>query len=470
MELTESAGRTAAEYSMINCDDRILVGFSGGADSTALVHYLSRRHNKASLFALHVNHNIRGAEAIRDSDFCRSFALSLGIEFYAENINAPRLAQESGKSVEEASRDARYSLFARYAEKLGCNKIALAHNSCDNSETFLINLARGSGPSGLCGIPAVRPAGSLLIIRPFIKTERKEIENYCRENCLSYVTDSSNSGDEYIRNRIRHGVMPVLSEINPLINEHISRTGSLIKKDIDYLNSLALNEFKSRADGNCLETKDLFALPDPISSRVLIFFLQSAGAAVSYRRLSDLISIIKSRSPSARLYIGNGCIAEMRYSMLCAVRSGPPAFFDPFPLNIPMEKEIPGAGLIIKASYSRKEAFSEASGSSIFIDPDKFESVPVFRPRKQGDLFAGKEGTKSIKKLMIDKKIPRYERELIPLLDDGGRIAAGYLLGTSLCYRLSGETAKILRIDFIKTHDLIWPSVSHCQGGYKECL
>lgn len=455
---------------MINCDDRILVGFSGGADSTALLHYLSLRHNKASLFALHVNHNIRGAEAIRDSEFCRSFASSLGINFYVENIDAPRLAKESGRSVEEASRDARYSLFVRYAEKLGCNKIALAHNYCDNSETFLINLTRGSGPSGLCGIPAVRPAGSLLIIRPFIKTERKEIEDYCRENCLSFVTDSSNSGDEYIRNRIRHSVMPVLSEINPLINEHISRAGGLIKKDIDYLNTLALSEYSSRADGNRLETKDLFTLPDPISSRVLILFLESAGAAVSYRRLSDLTAIIRSRSPSARLYIGNGCIAEMQYSLLCIVSSDSHAFFEPFPLNVPMEKELPEAGLIVKTSYSKKESFSEASGSSIFIDPDKFVSAPVFRSRKQGDMFAGKEGTKSIKKLMIDKKIPRYERELIPLLDDGGRIAAGYILGTSLCYRISAETSKILRIDFINTRDIFWPSVSHSQDGYKECL
>ena len=238
---------TIRKYNMLSKGDTVVVGLSGGADSCALIHFLSSVKDDFSLtlIACHVNHMIRGDEADRDEEFSRNLAIELGAEFRLLKINVPQEAEKRHESIEKTARDIRYDFFEKTAEQYNA-KIATAHTASDNVETVLFNLARGSGIKGLCGIPPVRGR----IIRPLITVERDEIEKYCRKNELNYVTDSTNLTDEYSRNKLRHKVVPVLKEINPAIEKTITRMTENLICNVKHLDSSAEKLIKSASESS----------------------------------------------------------------------------------------------------------------------------------------------------------------------------------------------------------------------------
>nr|MBR2040323.1 tRNA lysidine(34) synthetase TilS [Clostridia bacterium] len=200
---------TVSAYSLFKKGDVVTVALSGGADSVALLYALNQLKNDLgiTLKAVHLNHQIRGDEALRDESFVKDFCDSLNIELICERIDVPQFAKSNNLSLETAARKARYNLFERVNE----GAIATAHTASDNLETLLLNLARGTSLDGLCGIPVKRD----YIVRPIISATREDIENYCKDNNLKFVTDSTNLTDDYTRNKIRHKIVPVLKEINP---------------------------------------------------------------------------------------------------------------------------------------------------------------------------------------------------------------------------------------------------------------
>ena len=198
------------KYNMLENCDRIVVGLSGGADSVCLLSVLNslKAEYGFSLIAAHINHGIRGAEAQRDEESCKKLCEKLNVPLEILHADIPKLSKQQGIGEEECGRIVRYDFFRSLAGKRG--KIATAHNLNDNAETLLLNLVRGAGSKGACGIPPVRDN----IIRPLIETDRESIEKYCQENNLQYVTDSTNLECEYSRNKIRIKVLPTLCEIN----------------------------------------------------------------------------------------------------------------------------------------------------------------------------------------------------------------------------------------------------------------
>ena len=194
----------------------ILVGFSGGADSTALLHLLKKyaELTGAKLYAAHINHCIRGEEADRDEAFCKSFAQELGVTFFSLRTDVPKIAEQTGESVETAARRVRYEYFDSLMSENNIHILATAHNADDNLETILFNIARGTGLSGLCGIPNIRPCANGVVVRPIINMEKREILNYCEQNSLKFVTDSTNVDTDYTRNKIRAQIIPVMREVN----------------------------------------------------------------------------------------------------------------------------------------------------------------------------------------------------------------------------------------------------------------
>ena len=200
---------TMEQYGMLRKGDRVVVGFSGGADSAALLSFLLelRQEWQLNLVACHINHQLRGEEALRDEELCRNFCEERGIELHIFRENIAEGAKQAGMSVEEFARERRY---ARFRELLlsDSDKIATAHHGNDMAETLLFRLARGTGLKGLTGIPPVR--GN--IIRPLLFCTREEIESYCREQGIPYINDSSNETDAFLRNRLRHHVMPFLKK------------------------------------------------------------------------------------------------------------------------------------------------------------------------------------------------------------------------------------------------------------------
>lgn len=204
---------------MLSYGDKIVVGLSGGADSVCLTHALVSLRDSLSLEveAVHVNHGIRGEEALRDEKFCSDFCKSLGIKLTVFRFDIPLECKKTGESEEECGRRKRYECFKNTAGENA--KIATAHNLNDSAETVLLNIVRGTGCKGLCGIPPIR--GN--IIRPLIMTSRDDIELYCKENSLDFVTDSTNLQNEYKRNVIRNVVFPTLQKMNPSVLSAFSR-------------------------------------------------------------------------------------------------------------------------------------------------------------------------------------------------------------------------------------------------------
>ena len=265
---------------MLEDGDTVIVGLSGGADSTALLRVLCelKTEYNLNLIAAHVNHGIRGAEADRDEAFCKELCKKLGVQIYAFHIDIPELAKERGVSLEVAGRDARYEFFTGLAGEKG--KIATAHNAQDTAETLLLNLCRGTGLKGLTGIPPVRfvehKAGcrsdetvSTMVIRPLIECTREEIEAYLESLGQDYVTDSTNLEDDYTRNRIRHNVIPELVAVNENAMGNITRCISTLKDDSDFLEALAEELISSSDRGDGLDTETLLAAPKPVLSRAV---------------------------------------------------------------------------------------------------------------------------------------------------------------------------------------------------------
>ena len=216
--------KTIADNNMFSAGDKVLVALSGGCDSVCLC--LVLKELNIDFAVAHLNHSIR-TEADSDEEFCREFAKQLNVDFYTEKKDIPKIAKEEGVSQEVAGRNARYDFFNKLCKEKNFSKIAVAHNLNDNAETVILNLLRGSGLKGLCGIPKTRDK----IIRPLIDVSRSEIEEFVKNKGQEFVTDKTNFSNDYTRNKIRNNVIDKLIEINPNALSNISKTTEILSKD-----------------------------------------------------------------------------------------------------------------------------------------------------------------------------------------------------------------------------------------------
>ena len=244
---------------------KVLCAVSGGADSMCLLYVLNREKDALgiTLSAAHYEHGIRGEESERDAAFTGQVCREMGIELVCEHGDVPAFAAEHHLGLEEAARKLRYAFLNRCADSLGCDVIATAHNLEDNAETVLFHLARGSGLRGLCGIP---PKNGRLI-RPLLAVSRDEIEAFLNSEGISWVNDSSNGSDCYVRNRLRHNVLPELRRINPLYAEAVLRTSELLRRDEEALSAFAERFIKEYYDGVSLPAKALLEQPFSVASQ-----------------------------------------------------------------------------------------------------------------------------------------------------------------------------------------------------------
>lgn len=281
---------TLADLDMITAGDRVYVGLSGGADSVSLLHALRELSAELgfTVAAVHIDHGLRGAESDGDMRFCVELCEKLGIPLELRRLDIAGIKAKH-ESVEECARRARYQAFS---EVVGNDILATAHNLNDNAETVLMNLMRGTGIKGLCGIPPKR--GN--IIRPLIRCSRAEVEEYCRLNDLTYVTDSTNLSDEYTRNRIRHILLPEMLKINPSLPETIRRMTETLRSDRDYLEGLADAALESSARGRGYAAAELAELPLPIKSRAVSKILSEGGIEPSALRINTALSLLDKRS------------------------------------------------------------------------------------------------------------------------------------------------------------------------------
>ncbi len=408
--LLENVKKFIRDKKLILPGDRVIVGFSGGADSTALVHILYCLQNELDfrLAAAHLHHGIRGEEADRDFEFTKEFCANFGIEFKYKKCNIPQIAAENKISEETAGREERYRFFEELAGNNG--KIATAHNKNDNAETVLHHIIRGSGITGLCGISEKR--GN--IIRPIITVERSEIEAYCNENGLEYVTDSTNAETEYTRNKIRHCVLPEMHKINPRIISSICRMSALAREDDEYMDyeaEKAYEKYVTLKNGQAVYSIEK-KLHSAIVRRVLIKMARAVGAELDFEKAEAVIKLAYGGTTGKSIDITGGR-AEISYNNLIIGKKNQKCEFDVLFEN--KSVYIPECGLY---------AVSEKGGITL---PENAEIH--IRSRRNGDRIKVNGMTKKIKDIFISKKIPQSERDRIPIVTVNGEVV--YIHGTA---------------------------------------
>lgn len=425
---------------MLEPGDRVVVGLSGGADSVCLATLLSQCRDELGITveAAHLNHCIRGAEADSDEEFVVDFCEKNGIRLHIRRVDIPGLASESGESIELCARKARYKFFS----ELNADKIATAHTGSDRIETMLINLSRGSSLNGLCSIPAVRDN----IIRPLICFTREDIEKYCSENNISYVTDSSNLSDEYTRNKFRHKVVAELKEINPSFERNSLRCLEIINCEnsflIDYANRIMSDAL---TDGISLSIKVLKDCDKRIAPRVVAAYLNSVCEAdyemrhidYIFKHLEEKFSVTL---PGGVIVSGNG---NTIFTQMCKN-----TFTEFSPIDIKSTEES-GYSVMGKSIYiSFSKYFDSVEENTFVADADKLQGNLVLRTRKSGDVFhlGRRKCSKPLNKLFNESRVPSSDRDrLLVVSDDNGVVFVEHF-GVDSLREINKETKKYLII------------------------
>lgn len=288
INFTEKVSRAIKDCNMISGGETVTAALSGGADSVSLLLVLRELSPQLgiTLKACHLNHGIRGEESRRDALFCENLCKKLSVPFILGEENVPALRQKH-ESIEECARRVRYEFLEKAAEG---GKLATAHNQNDCAETMLLNLMRGTGLKGLCGIPPVR--GN--IIRPLIYCSRSEVEEYLRQNNTDWVTDSTNLSEDYTRNKIRRIILPEMTKINGSLLNVMSRAAKNLREDSDYLENLAENALKSAEREGGYDAQMLSQLPAPLKARALRSIFTRSGIQPSTLRIETAEEILSA--------------------------------------------------------------------------------------------------------------------------------------------------------------------------------
>lgn len=452
---------TVKKHEMIAAGDRIVIGVSGGPDSLCLLYALDelKQELKIELFVVHINHCIREKSADADQEFVENFAQGLGIPVYSEKILVKQFAKDNKLSVEEAGRIARYNCFEDYTKKLSANKIAIGHNMNDNAETFLLNLVRGTGIEGLKGIDPVRGK----IIRPLIEISRDEVELFCEKNGINPRIDETNADSAFTRNRIRNGLIPYIKEnFNPNIIEAINRTVEIIYDENLFTSAVSevyYNECLESSDENSItiNLKKFNELHDAVKKRIVrrvIEKLKGNTKAVEKIHVEQVMDLAR-RAKTGTLYRLRGEIeAVIEYGNLIFIKekSKDVKGFC-YDISIPGEVEIPEINACLRIRVLDISQIRQGIKDSniCLIDKEKAGNYLQVRNRRNGDRInpEGMKGTKKLKDFFIDEKIPREQRELIPVVAEGQEII--WIVGKrySEKYRITDETKEVVILEYL---------------------
>ncbi|MCF6464563.1 tRNA lysidine(34) synthetase TilS [Clostridium sp. Cult2] len=454
--------KTIKEYKLIEEKDNIVIGLSGGPDSMALLYILLdiKEEMDFNIFIAHVNHGVRGQEALADERFVEALAKELNLPYYSKTVNMDKYAKEQGLSSEEAGRALRYGFFREILAKIGGGKIAVAHNKNDQAETLLMRFFRGTGIDGLKGMEY--KSGD--IIRPVLGIERGEIEKYLSDRNIETRLDKTNLMPIYNRNRIRLELIPYIEKhFNPNIVDTLWRISNNISIDSDFLDKYSKETFrklvKKKENNSIILNGNLFVKEDKsIQQRVIrncILDINGDLQGFTNRHIIDTLALFLEGGTGKSIDLINNIVAKTSYDDFVIEKKKDVEYRD-FLYKIDFEgftyiddlqiglnvKILPNKG--IKANV--KDKFVK------YFDYDKIEGSLFIRNRKDGDRFIpyGMKGNKKIKDYFIDEKIPREERDRIPIITDEKEILwiVGYR--SSDKFKITADTKKVLMIELIK--------------------
>ena len=404
---------------------RVLCALSGGADSVCMTHGLCALREELSLTvaAAHFTHGLRPEQAEPERELCRSLCDGLGIPLFCGEGDTAAYAGQASLGIEEAARTLRYAFLDRTADAWRADFVATAHHLEDNAETLLLHLVRGSGRAGWEGIPPRRGR----YIRPMLSVSRREIEEYNAARGLAFAVDASNLGTDNARALLRNRVFPLLREINPRAAEHMAAAAASLRHDglaARQESEAFLSAVRRTERGTLFSAEELLALPREAAVRALqTLQREQGGRMLTRRQIEALFALCESRDPSARIDL-TGTRALRRYEDVLLTGRDPDAPPEPFEMKTfgtarfgPWEIEIaPGAG-----------------------EAEAYFPMAV-RSRREGDEIALPAGRRSVKKLMIDRKIPKDLRDSVPILCHNNRILA---VGEVRAAELRGEHTPI---------------------------
>jgi tRNA(Ile)-lysidine synthase len=409
MQLSTKIGKAIEVYKMEELYEGAIIGFSGGADSSALLHYLKGKTK--NLLCVHINHLIRGEEALRDEYFCKSVCEKYGVKFASFRIDIPSLAKERHKGIEETAREERYRIFNGLLKQNPEYKcIVTAHTACDNAETILFNLTRGSGANGIAGIRPVM--GN--VRRPLIYATREEILEYCRKNKIDFVNDSTNDDTDYTRNYIRHTIIPGLEKINPNLVDACTRLSDTLREDREYFDKIVNELFEKEKIKDKLSTDLACSLDAPILTRVLI---RLSGDRLDYKSIQSCIKLIKQGNVGKRINLANGISfkIERDYAQFISTRD-----LERVEYNYSLEN---GINYIAETdTYLALNADQVPKGyvekNSYSLSSEALKGSLYARSKADGDTIIQGKMTKKLKRIMTDKHIPSHLRAKIPVICD----------------------------------------------------
>ncbi|MGN0493556.1 MAG: tRNA lysidine(34) synthetase TilS [Acutalibacteraceae bacterium] len=412
----EKSVLTAIErFSLLENTSEVTVALSGGADSMSLLYVLNsiKEHFGITLYAAHLNHMIRGDEALRDEEFVKRACECLNIPLFCERIDVPSYAKQKRISTELAAREVRYEFLARVSKGL----VATAHTASDNLETVLFNLTRGSALKGLCGIPPKRG----IFIRPLILCTRDEVESYCEKNGIEYVTDSTNLSDEYTRNKIRHNVIPVLKQINFSAEKAAVRTAAELAEDNAFLEECADKYLSDNVSGGGLDISDLPSAP--IAKRAIKKFTEMSAPELSLDNL-HILEIYRICKEGGRTGLSSGFSAEIKDSRLFITNNNTENCAK-IEFKVETERRI-------NDLFTKDEKINNLLLKNS-LDCDKIIGKSVLRTRLAGDSIrlAGRGCTKPLKKLMNELAVPKELRGSIPVIADEAGVIWVYGIGVA---------------------------------------
>lgn len=445
------------QYDMLPQSRVIAVGLSGGADSVSLLHCLCSIAPEYSLTirAVHINHMIRGAEAERDQRFAAAFCERLGVPLDVFRIDIPAIAAQRKLGLEECGRDCRYERFDYISEQYDC-AIATAHTLSDSAETILFDIARGCGIAGLCGIPPVRSR----LIRPLILCTRADVEEYCAESGLEYVTDSTNADTAYTRNRIRHDVIPALTSINPAFHDAVRRLSQSARQDEEYLSATAADVCeKARCDSGWL-AKDIAEQPAAVRRRAVMRIISTCADRMPEHRHIELAEQCMLRGSGAveicagcRFSVENGIVRVGAVPVAGQTRDEwELRIGDIIPTDGEKEIALPDGRTVhlrvteMVYSEENKKKFKILFKDS--LDCDIITDNALLRTRRAGDRYApaGSPHSKKLKKLLCDENIEQRRRDTLLILADNDSILWLEDFGAAHAARVTSQTKRVLSL------------------------
>lgn len=453
--------QTIKKRQLLTPHDKVLIAVSGGPDSLSLLHLLhtlaAQLHIK--LHIAHINHGLRpeaGAEALA----IKKWALQMQLPVTVRRLDVEKIRRKRQLSVEAAAREGRYRALLEVAQQVGATRVATGHHRDDRVETLLLRLIVGSGLDGLKGILSKRPLGfGIEVIRPLYDVSRKQIEAYCRQNQLQPLQDPSNAEPVYLRNRVRLHLLPFLEqEFGSHVRRTLVQTTELLAADSSLLATMTAQAYATVAstvqDGTIVLQLDLLlALAEPLQARLVRQALWQAGAKrIGHLHIQQVLAVAQSKSPSARCFVPGKIVVQREYERLLVGQTKPECRHLPRQVRL----QIPGKTYLPwSCEWLEAEIIPRSQVASLQVMPNEAYCAadvlkqPLFvRTREPGDRvqLLGSPGSRKVKKILIDKKIPQQKRDQLPVVTNGEKIV--WLGGVDIAnaYRVTSSTKQVLHL------------------------